>query len=84
MNLVSWNYQRMGSPLKFNAIKDIIEMENPDILMVQETKLNEQDSGKIIQKIRNYEGSSLQESGALRGIYTLWRKGKWELVHHIK
>jgi len=50
----------MGNPLKFNAIKDLLAMANTDILMIQEIKINEQKSGKMLQKIRNYEGSALQ------------------------
>ena len=46
MIIVSWNYRGMGSPVKENATRDILKNENPDILMIQETKVNNQESEK--------------------------------------
>jgi len=33
----------MGIPVKENATRDILTKENPDILMIQETKVNNQE-----------------------------------------
>lgn len=75
---------RNGKPIEIQCNQRLISNGNPNILMIQETKINEQESGKMIQKIRNYEASTLQATRASGGICTLWRKGKWELVHQLK
>ena len=63
MNLVSWNCRGMGHSTKFNVDKDLLSTKKPYIFMIEETKINEQEMGKIIQKIRNYDAISLQATG---------------------
>lgn len=40
--------------------------------------------GKMIKKIRCYEGTSIPAVGASGGICTLWKSGKWETVQQLK
>lgn len=41
MKIVSWNCRGMGSKIKEEAIKSLIRTEAPDILLIQETKLED-------------------------------------------
>jgi len=42
MQIVSWNCKGLGNPLKVEAIKDLSRMEPSDILLLQETKIEEE------------------------------------------
>lgn len=75
----------MGSSIKENATRDILAKENPNILMNQETKTNNQETENIYKKkIRNYEGEAIQATGVSGGICTTWKKGSWELIKYKK
>jgi exonuclease III len=39
MKVISWNCRGLGSKMKEEAMKALIKTENPDIMLVQETKL---------------------------------------------
>ena len=41
MQFVSWNCKGMGSKAKEEAIKDLVKMNSPEILLIQETKMEE-------------------------------------------
>ena len=41
MNFVSWNYRGLGNSSKVEAVNDLIRMDSPDVLMLQETKIDE-------------------------------------------
>ena len=41
MNIVSWNCRGMGSRIKEEAIRSLIRIEAPDILLIQETKMED-------------------------------------------
>lgn len=78
MITVSWNCPGVGTSYKANAARDIPMKEVSDIFMIQETKTNSQETGKMIQKLKNYEGILLEATGATGasgGICTPWKKG---------
>lgn len=81
MNLVSWNCRGMGSSLKANAVRDLLKAELPDILLLQETKINEQDFQNYLKNNKTYEGIAVSASGASGGIGTIWDKRKWTLLN---
>ena len=43
MQYVSWNCRGLGSKLKEYALRDIVRMTKPKILLIQETKMEEDD-----------------------------------------
>lgn len=43
MLFVSWNCRGFDNKIKEEAMKDIIRMTNPEILLIQETKLEDID-----------------------------------------
>ena len=84
MNLVSWNCRGMGSSLKLKAIKDLLNQEQPDILLIQETKITEQELQSSLKKSNIYEGTAVSAAGASGGLGTLWDKKKWKLKDYMQ
>eukprot|EP00253_Pinus_taeda_P007185 PITA_07185 len=71
----------MGSSLKVNAVRDLIKQEQPDLLLIQETKISDQDFQNHIKRSKNYTGTAISAAGALGGIGTIWNKNKWDLTN---
>ena len=42
MQIVSWNCKGLGNPIKAEAVKDLMRMDSTDILMLQETNIEEE------------------------------------------
>ena len=38
MKIISWNTRGLGSRKKRRVVKDFLRLENPDVVMIQETK----------------------------------------------
>eukprot|EP00253_Pinus_taeda_P009099 PITA_09099 len=72
----------MGSSLKANAVRDLIKLEHPDFLLLQETKITDQEFQTSMKRSRNYEGIAISAMGASGGIGTIWDKRKWKLKDH--
>ena len=53
MNIISWNCRGMGSKVKEEAIKSLIKIEVPNILLVQETKLEDTVFLQVSKKLWN-------------------------------
>ena len=53
MKIVSWNCRGLGSNLKKEEVKKLIQVEKPSILMPQETKMRENETLKDLKKIWN-------------------------------
>jgi exonuclease III len=49
MHVVSWNCRGFGNPSKVKAVKDLLKIESPEILMLQETKIE----GETLLEINN-------------------------------
>lgn len=73
MKLISWNIRGLNSPGKLRLIKNMIKMEKPQILFLQETKCNSTTLEKIINK--GWTGSkviAVDASGASGGLAIAW------------
>ena len=42
MQTISWNCRELGNPIKAEAVKDLLKMVSSDILLLQETKIEEE------------------------------------------
>ena len=42
MNVLSWNCRGLGSKFKEEAMKDLIKLFQPNILLIQETKMEKE------------------------------------------
>eukprot|EP00253_Pinus_taeda_P005207 PITA_05207 len=71
----------MGSSLKANAVRDLLKFEQPDLLLLQETKISDQEFQNHTKRSKNYSGTAISAAGASGGIGTIWNKNKWELTN---
>ena len=70
----------MGNPVKSEAVKDLLKIETPEILMLQETKI-EGDSLLQINsnKWKKNAGKAISIKGSSRGLATLWADEEFTL-----
>eukprot|EP00253_Pinus_taeda_P018092 PITA_18092 len=87
MKIVSWNCRGMGSRIKEEAIRSLIRTEAPDILLIQETKLEDsvflQASKKLWNKCEHLDS---KEIISLFNVYipvnTGEKKACWESIRN--
>ena len=77
MKILSWNSRGLGHPSKIAALRDLIHNEKPKIMLIQETKQDQQEMKKIIDQQKQYLGSISESRGASGGIVTIWDSSKW-------
>ena len=77
MKIISWNTRGLGSRKKRRVVKDFLRLENPDVVMIQETK-KEYDRRFVcsIWTVRNKEWAALPANGASSGILIIWDSNK--------
>ena len=80
MKILSWNSRGLGYPSKISALRDLIHSEKPEILLIQETKQEQQAMRSIIDQQNQYKGCVSNARGPLGGIATLWDHNKWNCV----
>ncbi|KAH7864902.1 hypothetical protein Vadar_031844 [Vaccinium darrowii] len=76
MKIISWNIRGLGSSVKKRFLSKLIKEREPDIVMIQETKL-ETIERKTAQKLWGSTEVGFTESGAIGasgGILILWNK----------
>eukprot|EP00253_Pinus_taeda_P010539 PITA_10539 len=78
MKLLSWNSRGMGHPSKTTALRDLLHNERPEILLIQETKKNQNEMQKIIDAQRHFSGVISSSRGASGGIVTMWNNQNWD------
>jgi exonuclease III len=69
MKIVSWNCRGMGSKVKEEATRSLLRREAPDILLIQETKMEDNEFLQISKNL--WKGSSGQAVSA-RGALGVW------------
>jgi hypothetical protein len=67
MCIVSWNCRGLGNPSKAEAVKDLLKIDPPEILLLQETKIE----GDTLLEINNQKwkknvGKAISARGLLR------------------
>ncbi|KAJ9693369.1 hypothetical protein PVL29_012222 [Vitis rotundifolia] len=70
MKIISWNTRGLGSRKKRRVVIDFLRLENPDVVIIQETKKVECDRRFVgsVWTIRNKEWAALSACGASGGI----------------
>ena len=82
MKLTSWNCRGLSSKRKEEALKDIIKTSEVDILLLQETKMSQQDSLKASRNAwKNSQGIAENARGASGSLCMLWNTTKIELLN---
>ena len=80
MNIVSWNCRGLGNSSKVEVVNDIIRMASPDVLLLQETKINEDSILSISsKKWKMNVGKDVSARGNAGGIATLWKENVFTL-----
>ena len=85
MNIVSWNCKGLGNSSKVEVVNDLIRMASPNVLLLQEAKIDE---GSLLsisnQKWKTNVGKVVSARGTVGGIATLWIENSFSLEHsHI-
>jgi exonuclease III len=70
----------LGNPLKDEAVKNLLKSETPEILMLQETKI-EGDSLLDLSKVKwkTKARKAVSARGTCGGLATLWEEDKFHL-----
>jgi exonuclease III len=80
IKMISWNCRGLGSQHKLSLTHDLIKAENPQILLLQETKRKDTE---ILQESsyiwRTCKGAAVSARGASRGVCTLWNPCYFDL-----
>ena len=76
MRYISWNCRGLGSALKEAAMKDLVQIHNPEILLVQETKMEE---SATLQAGNQFWKKGPGIGNSSRGIATFWDSTLYDL-----
>ena len=80
MRYISWNCRGLGSTPKEEAMKDLVRIHTPEILLVQETKMEESTALRIGKKFwKKGPGIGNNSRGASGGIATFWDSNLYNL-----
>ena len=72
MNIVSWNCRGLGNSSKVEAVKDLLRMAFPDILLLQEMKIEESNILSLSKKSWNkFTGKVVSARGSSSCLETL-------------
>ena len=81
MKLVSWNCKGLGGSIKVEALKNLLKSEKPDILLIQETKIPEDEvMNRSYLFWKNSVGKVTSSKGASGGIATFCRSNKFNII----
>ena len=81
MKVLSWNCRGLGSKSKEEAMSNLISLHHPDILLIQETKMEEDVFLQTSTKFWKKRGkAAISSRGAFDGIGTLWDDTKYEAI----
>ena len=80
MQITSWNCRGLGNPSKSDAVKDLLKMDSSDLLLLQETNIDE-DSLLLLRtsKWKLNSSKAVSARGTSGGLTTLWSEEKFHL-----
>ena len=81
MKVLSWNCRGLSSKSKEEAMMDLVSLHQPDIFLIQETKMEEAAFLQVSTKFWKKQGkAAISSRGASGGIETLWDDKKFEAI----
>ena len=81
MQYVSWNCRGLGIPLKEEAIRDLVRVMTPEVLLIQETKLEEDALLRVCNSFwKKGSARAVSARGASGGLATFWDSAKLDLI----
>ncbi|RVW70784.1 hypothetical protein CK203_058030 [Vitis vinifera] len=83
--ILSWNTRGLGSKKKRRTVRRFLSTQNPDIVMLQETKRETWDRRFVssVWKGKRLEWAALPACGASGGIVILWDSSKFECTKKV-
>ena len=80
MQITSWNCRGLGNPIKSKVVKDLMRMASSEILLLQETKIEEESLLLINKnKWKMNPGKAVNARGSCGGLATLWCQESFQL-----
>ena len=80
MQVTSWNYKGLGNPIKAKVVKDLMKMASSEILLLQETKIEEEALLLLSKSKWNLNvGKAVSARVSFGGLATLWSEDKFQL-----
>eukprot|EP00253_Pinus_taeda_P024538 PITA_24538 len=58
--MLSWNSRGLGHPSKLVALKELINSENPEIMLIQETKQDQSEMSRVISHQQSWIQTTLE------------------------
>jgi len=81
MLIVSWNCRGLGSKTKEEALRDLTRLTRPEVLLIQETKLEKEDLLRASNLFwKKGPARAVSARGASGGIATLWDASKLDFI----
>lgn len=72
MKIITWNVRGLNTPNMERLIKSNLTTLNSDIVMIQETKLREEDWSNYNMKLGIWKVEYIPVEGTIRGLAILW------------
>lgn len=87
MQVVSWNCRGLGNISKADSVKDLLKIATADILLLQETKIEEASLLLSKSKWSLKSGKVVSARGTSGGLATLWsddnfQLNRWHVTQH--
>jgi exonuclease III len=85
MKVVFWNCRGLGRRDKKEEVRKMLKLEKPSILLIQETKMRDQETLQDMQKIwKKCEGKTISSRGASGGLGTFWNAKEFKLEDQVQ
>ncbi|XP_057840889.2 uncharacterized protein LOC131050696 [Cryptomeria japonica] len=72
MKIITWNVKRWNAPDKRQLIKRGLDQLRPDVVFLQETKMNKEEASLLIRSWKQWTGAFMDSEGASGGLGILW------------
>ena len=80
MQIISWNCKGLGNPSKAEAVKDLLRMVPSEIILLQETKVEEEALLLLSKsKWKLNSGKAVSSRGTCGGLAILWCEENFQL-----
>ncbi|XP_059067401.1 uncharacterized protein LOC131858236 [Cryptomeria japonica] len=80
MKITSWNVRGLSAPNKKRLVKRFLYIHNPDVLLLQETKLGGDKTGQFINSFSKWDGFFHDVIGSAGGLGVVWNPATIEVV----
>ena len=85
MKILSWNKRGLGSKKKRRIVRNFLSSQNPDVVMLQETKREIWDRRFVssVWKGRSMEWAALPACEASGGVVIMWYSNKFKCIEKV-